>query len=95
MASQLYLKNSVPSAQFRASNFSRRLLSQATPVKKESAITIRRIAYAVKLVRFPFLLVAISSIGYQRGGELTLWLFLTSTSSQPSHYIFNIDSLLI
>jgi len=67
MASQLYLKNSAPALQFRASSFSRRLLSQATPVKKESAITIRRIAYAVKLVRFPFLLVAISSIGYQRG----------------------------
>lgn len=60
---QFYLKNSVFWTQFRTSS----LVSQATPVKRESVITLTRIAYAVKLVRFPFLLVAISSIGYQRG----------------------------
>eukprot|EP00534_Pseudo-nitzschia_fraudulenta_P000998 CAMPEP_0201117586 /NCGR_PEP_ID=MMETSP0850-20130426/1551_1 /ASSEMBLY_ACC=CAM_ASM_000622 /TAXON_ID=183588 /ORGANISM="Pseudo-nitzschia fraudulenta, Strain WWA7" /LENGTH=394 /DNA_ID=CAMNT_0047382017 /DNA_START=303 /DNA_END=1487 /DNA_ORIENTATION=- len=48
------------------------LLSQTTPVKKESAITLTRIAYAVKLVRLPFLLVAISTIGYQQGVTDTL-----------------------
>eukprot|EP00531_Pseudo-nitzschia_arenysensis_P010356 CAMPEP_0116117340 /NCGR_PEP_ID=MMETSP0329-20121206/1517_1 /TAXON_ID=697910 /ORGANISM="Pseudo-nitzschia arenysensis, Strain B593" /LENGTH=438 /DNA_ID=CAMNT_0003610891 /DNA_START=113 /DNA_END=1429 /DNA_ORIENTATION=- len=60
---QLFPKNSTPWTQFRASS----LLSKTTPVKQESAITIGRIAYAVKLVRFPFLLVAISTLGYQRG----------------------------
>jgi len=70
----VYLKNFVARTQLRTSSFSRKniaggkgLLSQTTPIKKESAITLSRIAYAVKLVRFPFLLVAISSIGYQRG----------------------------
>lgn len=71
---QVYLNYSVPWTQLRTSSFSRNsiaggkgLLPQTTPVKKESVITLTRIAYAVKLVRFPFLLVAISSIGYQRG----------------------------
>lgn len=75
---QVYLKNSVAWTQLRTSSFSRNsiaggkgLLPKTTPAKKESVITLTRIAYAVKLVRFPFLLVAISSIGYQRGGKLT------------------------
>lgn len=47
------------------------LLSQTAPVTKESAITVTRVAYAVKLVRLPFLILAISTIGYQRGGKMT------------------------
>lgn len=72
---QVYRKNTVSWMQLRASSFGRNnasggkgLVSQTTPVKKESAITLKRIAFAVKLVRFPFLLVAISTIGYQKGG---------------------------
>ena len=73
---QINLKNFVAGKQSRCSSFSRKniaggkgLLSQTTPVKNESLITLARIAYAAKLVRFPFLLVALSSIGYQRGGK--------------------------
>lgn len=84
---QVYLKISVPRMQIRASSFDRKnvtggksLLSQTVPVKKESAITLTRVAYVVKLVRFPFLLVAISSIGYQRGGKSVPELFLALTS---------------
>lgn len=71
---QFFLEKFIARTQLSFSSFSRKniaggkgLLSQATPVKNESLITLTRIAYAVKLVRFPFLLVAISSIGYQRG----------------------------
>ena len=80
---QIYPNTSVPRAQFRTSTFAREnvsggkgFISRTTPVKKESVVTLTRVAYAVKLVRFPFLLVAISSIGYQRGGRLVLELFL-------------------
>lgn len=79
---QVFPMNSVSWTQLRTSTFARNsisggkgLLSQTTPVKKESAISLTRIAYAVKLVRLPFLLVAISSIGYQRGGKLVSELF--------------------
>mmetsp|Transcript_6778 Transcript_6778/g.14442 ORF Transcript_6778/g.14442 Transcript_6778/m.14442 type:complete len:439 (+) Transcript_6778:126-1442(+) len=70
---QVFRKNSTPWTQVRTSIASRKViggkgcLSPATPVKKKSAITLTRVAYAVKLVRLPFLIVAISSIGYQRG----------------------------
>jgi len=65
----------IPQTQVRTAVFSRSknpnggngLLSRSTPAKKETSITFGRIAYAVKLVRLPFLLVAISTIGYQRG----------------------------
>ena len=65
----------LPQTQVRTAVFSRSknpnggngLLSRSTPAKKETSITFGRIAYAVKLVRLPFLLVAISTIGYQRG----------------------------
>jgi len=76
---QVFLNKSVPRIQFRTSTsvISKKIIaggkglrSQTTPVKKESVITLARIAYAVKLVRLPFLLVAISTIGYQRGGKL-------------------------
>lgn len=75
LKNQLYHENNLSWMQLRASSFGRNtasggksLASQTTPVKKESAITLTRIAYAVKLVRFPFLLIAISTIGYQKGG---------------------------
>mmetsp|Transcript_666 Transcript_666/g.1419 ORF Transcript_666/g.1419 Transcript_666/m.1419 type:complete len:439 (+) Transcript_666:51-1367(+) len=71
---EIYVKNLIAGKQLRWSSFYRRkitggkgLLSQTTPVKNESLMTLKRIAYAAKLVRFPFLLVALSSIGYQRG----------------------------
>jgi hypothetical protein len=68
-------KRTIPQTQVRTAVFSRSknsnggngLLSRSTPAKKETSITFGRIAYAVKLVRLPFLLVAISTIGYQRG----------------------------
>jgi hypothetical protein len=44
------------------------LLSRSSPTKQvTTSITFGRIAYAVKLIRLPFLLVAISTMGYQRG----------------------------
>jgi len=71
---QVSLKSSIAWKHHRLSSFYRKnisggkgLLSQTTSVNKESVITLTRIAYAVKLARFPFLLVAISSLGYQRG----------------------------
>jgi len=44
------------------------LLSGSEPVKKQSStITLSRLAKAVKIVRLPFLLIGISTVGYQRG----------------------------
>jgi hypothetical protein len=88
---QFHLKNSVFWTQFRTSS----LVSQATPVKRESVITLTRIAYAVKLVRFPFLLVAISSIGYQRGGKLEQQLLLIGLlcSERQSITCFVVDNI--
>mmetsp|Transcript_11897 Transcript_11897/g.27790 ORF Transcript_11897/g.27790 Transcript_11897/m.27790 type:complete len:439 (+) Transcript_11897:167-1483(+) len=70
---QAYRDNPFPKIQSRTSSrktdadAGKGLLSRTTPVKKESTITLTRVAYAVKLVRLPFLLVAMSTIGYQRG----------------------------
>jgi len=72
---QAFIKMAIPRTQSRTAVFSRSknpnggkgLLSRSTSVKKESVITLGRVAKAVKIVRLPFLLVGISTIGYQRG----------------------------
>mmetsp|Transcript_41565 Transcript_41565/g.46372 ORF Transcript_41565/g.46372 Transcript_41565/m.46372 type:complete len:435 (-) Transcript_41565:921-2225(-) len=72
---QAFIKRTVPRTQSRTAVFSRSknsyggtgLLSRSIPTKKESVITLGRVAKAVKIIRLPFLLLGISTIGYQRG----------------------------